>query len=424
MTTVYSFAVHTLGCKVNQYETELITNQLLGYGFRLVDFSESADVYVINTCTVTKKSDQKSRQWIARAIRRNQDAMIAVTGCYAQRAKTQVEQMDGVGLVIGNESKTKLAEQVCDTLNIKSSSRRSMDIRQHFHTRALIKVQDGCDNFCSFCVVPHVRGAPRSRPLNKILTETSELIFLGVKEIVLTGINLGKYGQDLVPKLGLIDLVKAVQEIQLLARFRLSSIEVNDITAQMIDCISSSGKFCHHLHIPLQSGDDQILQRMNRNYSVEQYLRTIGELKQRMPDLALTTDVMVGFPGETTTQFKKTKVAMEKAAFRKAHVFRYSDREGTKAVSFTGKVSQQTKEARSKELIELSHELSSSYLDAFVGRTLQVLVERVNEEGHGSGITDNYMKVEFPASGQLEGALRSVRIERRDGLDLYGRIVP
>ena len=417
-----SFAVHTLGCKVNQYETELITNDLLNYGLALVDFSDSADVYIVNTCTVTERSDHKCRQWIARAKRRNPEAVVAVTGCFAQRAKGQLTEIEGVSLVLGNESKKELASQVCKILNIEKSAGRPAPRRQHFHTRALIKVQDGCNNYCSFCIVPYVRGEPRSRALDEIASEISELSLSGVREFVLTGINLGKYGQDLEQGIEMTDLLRAVERTPQPARFRLSSIEVKAITPRLIEFLSKNGRFCRHLHIPLQSGDNDILRSMNRDYTVEKYFEIVGEIRRQIPSLALTTDVMVGFPGETSAQLENTKSAVEKMGFGKIHVFKYSDREGTKAFGLGDKVSPEIKEKRSSELIELGRRSAIAYLEALVGKTVQVLVEKTDEAGRAWGIMDNYAKIGFPAPAGVRGELLDVLVEQREGLKLRGKI--
>jgi len=420
---MYSFAVHTLGCKVNQYETEVMTKDLLECGFELVDFSQRADVYVINTCTVTGKSDHKSRKYITKALRKNPGAIVAVTGCYAERVKEELKSTSGIDLVLGNHSKDKIAERIAQKLQIEQHRQGILPHAQHFHTRALVKVQDGCDNFCSYCIVPYVRGAPRSRPLKEVRAEISALVQSGVKEVVLTGINLGKYGQDLEAKLKLADLLKATDGVARLVRIRLSSIEVKDLTTEVIAFLSSSPRFCRHLHIPLQSGDDYILKSMNRNYTADEYLRVVKEIRKMMPGIALTTDVMVGFPGETEEQFKKTKLMVKKAAFRKVHVFKYSDRAGTSASCFSKKVDYETKDRRSKELIDLGQNLAEACLDKFVGKKMDVLVEKKAPDGYLVGLTDNYIRIYFSGSKDLEGSIVQVLAEKREGQSLRGRIV-
>lgn len=420
---MYSFAVHTLGCKVNQYETEVMTKDLLECGFELVDFSQRADVYVINTCTVTGTSDHKSRKYINKALRKNPSAIVAVTGCYAERVKEELKSTSGIDLVLGNRSKDKIAERIARKLQIEHNRQGTLSHAQHFHTRALVKVQDGCDNFCSYCIVPYVRGAPKSRSLKEVRAEISALVQSGVKEVVLTGINLGKYGQDLEAKLKLVDLLKAIDGIARLVRIRLSSIEVKDLTAEVIAFLSSSPRFCRHLHIPLQSGDDYILKSMNRDYTEDEYLRLVKEIRKMMPNIALTTDVMVGFPGETEEQFKKTKLMVKKSAFSKVHVFKYSDRAGTSASGFSKKVDYETKDRRSKELIDLGKNLAEVCLDKFVGKKMDVLVEKKAPDGYLVGLTDNYIRIYFAGSKDLEGSIVQVLAEKREEQSLRGRIV-
>lgn len=416
------FAIHTLGCKVNQYETETIVGDFLRIGCELVDFSERADVYVINTCTVTQTSDHKSRQWIARARRNNPDAIIAVTGCYAQRAVQEIERIPGVDLVVSNDRKDEIAGLICVKLGLEVHP-QEMPHKQCFHTRALVKVQDGCDNFCSFCIVPYVRGKPRSRGLQEIVGEVTDLVKNGVKEVVLTGVNLGKYGQDWQPQLNLIDLIKSMDKIEGLARVRLSSIEVNDLTHDIIMLLSSSSRFCPHLHIPLQSGDDHILNSMNRNCTAAEYLDVVNEVKEAIPGIALTTDVMVGFPTETEEQFEKTKLLMKNVAFRKAHVFKYSERQGTRASNFPAKVTPQVMEHRSKKLLEISQEMAKDYLQSYVGKEVGVLVEKVNNNGELTGLTGNYMRVNFAGDESMKGRLIEVLVERRCGDLLMGSVI-
>lgn len=420
---VYSFAVHTLGCKVNQYETEAIVSDLLKRGLKLVDFSEQADVYIVNTCTVTGTSDHKSRQWISKAVRKNPDAFIIATGCYAERAKQEIEDISGVDLVIGNSGKEKIGELVSGQPHIDQAPRSSHPNGQHFHTRALVKIEDGCDNFCSYCIVPYVRGKPKSRAVNDIIKEVSGLVKCGAREIVLTGVNLGKYGRDLGSNVNLTELLKHLKEVPELARIRLSSIEINDITPDMITLLSSSPIFCRHLHMPLQSGDDQILKSMNRHYTAEDYLHIVKEVMAAIPGIAVTTDVMVGFPGETEEQFEKTRWMMEEVRYRKVHVFKYSDREGTKASELSEKISPELKEQRSKKLLDLGRQLSENYVQAFIRKKLEVLAEKTLANKLLTGLSDNYIRVSFEGEEKLKGQLVEVMVERIDQLNLYGRIV-
>jgi len=420
---VYSFAIHTLGCKVNQYETEAIVSDLLKRGLKLVDFSDRADVYIVNTCTVTGTSDHKSRQWISKAVRKNPEAYIIATGCYAERAKQELADIAGVDLVIGNAGKERIGGIVSGQLHIDNPAQSPQPCGQHFHTRALVKIEDGCDNFCSYCIVPYVRGKPRSREVDDIVTETSDLVKNGTREIVLTGINLGKYGRDLEANVSLANLLKRLKDVPELARIRLSSIEVNDINQDILTILSSSPVFCRHLHIPLQSGDDRILRDMNRNYTAEDYLNTVKEVIAAIPDIAITTDAMVGFPGETEEQFEKTRQMMEEIGYRKVHVFKYSDREGVRASKLDDKIKPELKEQRSKKLLDMGRKLSGNYLRSCVGKRMEVLVERALASKSLTGLSDNYVRVSFEGEEKLRGKLVEVMVERIDQLNLYGRIV-
>ncbi|MDI6892357.1 MAG: tRNA (N(6)-L-threonylcarbamoyladenosine(37)-C(2))-methylthiotransferase MtaB [Actinomycetota bacterium] len=419
-----TFSICTLGCKVNQYESERIIQDFLSYGFELVDFSDEADVYIINTCTVTNVSNHKSRQVIRRAIGRNPPALVIVTGCYVNAFPEELRELDGVDMLIKNEDKPHLAELVVGKVS-PGSSRESHRVspRPRLHTRALLKVQDGCDRFCSYCIVPYARGKPLSISRGRVLAEATRLAEAGIKEIVVTGVNLGRYGCDLPNGTNLEGLLADLARIPGLARIRLSSIEPLDITAGLITLISSNLIFCRHLHIPLQSGSDEILRAMNRNYTGEDYVGIIEEIRDKMPGVAITTDVMVGFPGETEEHFKRTKDLISRVRPRKIHVFRFSPRLGTLACSLPGRVSFDVKKRRSAELIELGEELARDFIGGFVGRRLEVLVEKLVEDNLLTGLTDNYIRACFKGPSDLVGELVSVYALRFERGRLYGEIV-
>lgn len=418
-----TFAITTLGCKVNQAETEKMISQFLEAGFELVDLSEEADVSIINTCTVTRQADHKSRQAIRRALQKP-GVFVVATGCGVEMASLGRSSIEGVDLAVGNQDKGRLVSLVQSRLNGEGTKTgMPVPLKPHLHTRALVKVQDGCDHFCSFCIVALVRGKPASRPLAEVTKEVEALAQAGVKEIVVTGVNLGKYGQDLESGPDLIGLLKTILGVDGLGRVRLSSIELNDLTAEFIALFGQNQRFCRHLHVPLQSGSDRILQAMNRGYTAGEYFGKIDQLKAIAPDIALTTDVMVGFPGETDEDFEATRNLIEKIRFRKLHVFRFSPRPGTPAAGFPEQLSEEVKVERSRELIELGARLSWDYLNRFVGRGLEVLVEKKTKDGLLTGLSDNYIRVCFKGPSHLIGELVKVQaVEIRNNY-LFSKLV-
>lgn len=409
-------AICTLGCKVNQYESEEIISGFLGRGCELVDFSETADIYIINTCTVTSTSDHKSRQMIRRAVRANPEALVAVTGCYAEREAASISRIDGVRFVVGNKDKRDLSRIVLGEGgedNFESSKPR-------LRTRALIKVQDGCDQFCSFCQIPYVRGMLRSRPLLEILSEAEMLVEAGAKEIVLTGIHLGKYGFDAKESGGLVCLLDRLQSISGLFRIRLSSIETREVTEDLVGLIAHSDKICRHLHIPLQSGSDRILRGMNRNYSAKEYLEAIRNIRVRVADIAVTTDLIVGFPGETEEDFRQSLRVCREAGFAKIHVFNFSARPGTPAATMERQISAGTRRRRSEEARALNEILARNYGERFLKKRLGVLLE----ERKGdllTGTTDNYLRAAISGPEDLLGELVEVELLEFRGNSYLGR---
>lgn len=430
-------AVYTLGCKVNQYESASLAGLFRERGYRVVDFEDNADVYIINTCTVTHMGDRKSRQLIRRASRANPGALIAVTGCYAQTSPGEVLEISGVDLVVGTRDRAKLVDLVetavkgSGPLNAVSEYTAGDEFEEisslplQERVRAFLKIQEGCTNFCTYCIVPHARGPLRSRQPEMVIEAASGMVAAGFKEIVLTGIQTGAYGQDLGENLTLAHLLRKLSEIPGLLRLRLSSIEPNDITPELVEILSGSKVFCRHLHVPLQSGDDKILQRMGRRYSVWEYNRLVEVLRDNIPGLGLTTDVMVGFPGETKENFENTSTFIEKISFSGLHVFKFSPRRGTPAAEFAEQVDPLMKEERSRKLIQLGKKLSARFASSHLGLDLDVLVEqRFQDENElYEGLTDSYVRVVFPGCEDLKGEVVSVKAERLKGVLLEGRII-
>lgn len=425
-------AFGTLGCKVNFYDTEAMGHQFTQAGYAIVDFeSATADVYVINTCTVTNTGDKKSRQLIRRAIRRNPDAVIVVTGCYAQTSPEEIMAMRGVDLVIGTQGRDNivpLVEQVQSTRQPYNAVRNIRKTRQFEEldvpqfgdrTRAFLKIQEGCNNFCTFCIIPWSRGKLRSREPANVIRQAQMLVDAGYAEIVLTGIHTAGYGEDL-DAYSFAQLLRDLhRDVRGLQRLRISSIESSQLTADVLDVLMSTPTFCRHLHVPLQAGDDTVLQRMRRLYTTDAYATTIEHIRKRWPQVAITTDVITGFPGETEEMFQKGMQFMKEMAFAEMHVFPYSMRTGTVAARMDGHLSTETKHERVLQLIDLSETLQQQYAQQFVGTTLDCLVEREAKDRQGwvSGYTDNYLHVTVEADGATLGKCMPVTIveARADG---------
>ncbi|TCW37698.1 tRNA (N(6)-L-threonylcarbamoyladenosine(37)-C(2))-methylthiotransferase MtaB [Laceyella sacchari] len=420
-------AFHTLGCKVNAYETEAIWQLFMKAGYTRVDFEDKADVYLINTCTVTNTGDKKSRQVIRRAIRRNPDAVIAVTGCYAQTSPAEVAAIPGVDIVVGTQGRDKLTEYVEQYLaqrqpinavgNImKQREYEELDVPDFAdRTRASLKIQEGCNNFCTFCIIPWAKGLSRSRKPENVLNQARQLVAAGYKEIVLTGIHTGGYGEDF-ENYKLADLLWDLDKIEGLNRVRISSIEASQIDERVIEVLNASEKMCRHLHIPLQAGDDEVLKRMRRKYTTAEFKEKIMQLHEAMPNLAITTDMIVGFPGETEEQFNNGYRFVEELKLYQMHVFPYSKRTGTPAARMPDQVPEEVKHERVRKLIELSERLTVTYAQKFVGDVLEVIPERPYKEDPTSGLymgySDNYLQVAFPATEEMVGKVCRVRIDK------------
>ncbi|MDD4899461.1 MAG: tRNA (N(6)-L-threonylcarbamoyladenosine(37)-C(2))-methylthiotransferase MtaB [Candidatus Omnitrophica bacterium] len=414
-----TFKLYTLGCKVNQYESQEIREQLLRLGFAQSNNGKKADLYLINTCTVTGKADSDSLRFIRRAVRENPDARIIVTGCLTELDAKRIKELSGKKLIIRNKDKAHILKflKLPDELNGLNASGIS-DFSGH--TRAFLKIQDGCNNFCSYCKVPLVRGRSRSRKPAEIIAEAGRLAESGFKEIVLTGICLGAYGKDLHPKSNLTQIIKKLIKIDSLKRIRLSSIEAGDVTSGLIKLMAGSGKICRHLHIPIQSGDDRILRSMRRSYTHAGYLKLIRKIKAKVPGIAITTDCLVGFPGEGKENFFNTVKLVKEILPLRVHIFPYSPRKGTKA--FGNKETLPAKEMRERTALlrKVSQECAQKFQKLFSGKEAQVLIESRDKDNPGfwQGHTDNYLKVLVKSRLNLHNKM--VKVKLRDlSIDNY-----
>ena len=429
-------AVATLGCKVNQYESAAIAGLFRDRGYSEVDFGTPAGVYVINTCTVTHLSDRKSRQLIRRAVRTNPEAILVVTGCYAQTSPGELMAMPEVDLLVGTSDRNRIVDLVeasgkAAPVNAVSDIEKACNYEElpapvgQGRVRAFLKIQEGCRNFCSYCIIPYARGPLRSRRPEAVLAEAETLIAGGFKEIVLTGIQTGAYGVDLENKTNLAAIIEKLLHLPGLIRLRLSSIEPNDLTSELIALMEQSQVFCHHLHIPLQSGSDRVLKLMRRRYLTVDYALLLKTLRERIPDLAVTTDIMAGFPGETEEDFTHAFNFVESMAFSGMHVFKFSPRRGTPAAAFPNQVEPRVKDRRSQRLIALGEQLAQNYAEKFTGMILPVLVEQPfpDKDGYWEGLTGNYLRVIFPGQEALRGEIVDIIIEKTGIQYQKGRII-
>ena len=431
-------AFYTLGCKVNQADTASMENLFLRSGHQLVSFDGEADVYIINTCVVTNTGQRKSRQTIHRAIRKNPNALIVVTGCYPQTAAEEVKAIAGVDMIIGNQDRAqivqlveeRLAHRQTDTLDAVHKLTASTAFEEMAagditdKTRAFLKIQEGCNQFCTYCIIPYARGPLRSRSLESIRTETQRLISAGFKEIVLIGIHLGCYGKENPDGPTLYDAVKTVLDVPGVQRLRLGSLESVEVEPRLLTLMQEDARFCRHLHLPLQSGCDKTLQAMHRPYTTAKFKTLLADIKTRVPDIAITTDVIVGFPGETEADFETTCKFAESCGFSKMHIFPFSARKGTPAEKFAGAVTEAVKKERADILGGIDETMHKTFLQAMVGQTAEVLFEQPAGEDYFEGLTGNYQRVFVKSSCRnLGGEILPVKITAFDGEKLFGEII-
>ena len=410
-------AFYTLGCKVNQYETNAMEQQFIKNGYKVVDHHDFADIYVVNTCTVTNIAERKSRQMLRRVKDINKDAILVVCGCYAQVAKEELEKIPEIDIILGINEKNNIVEIVEDYIKKQvrkeeivsdvSNQNEFLDFGDVTYTeknRAVVKVQDGCNMFCTYCIIPYARGRIRSRKIENVVSEITKIAKLGIKEVVITGIHVASYGKDFEENIGLIDLLEAINKIDGIERIRLSSIEPNIIDEEFVKRLSKLEKICPHFHLSLQSGCDETLKRMNRKYTTKKYKEAVDLLRSYFPDVNFTTDVIVGFPGETEEEFNTTYKFLEEIKFYRMHVFKYSKRRGTVAEKMPNQIDGNIKEERSNKLIELSNKNENEYNESYIGKEVNVLFEEY-ENGYFRGYTTNYMMVNVPGKKEDEEKL-------------------
>lgn len=429
-------AFYTLGCKVNQYETEAMMESFEAAGYQIVEYDEYADVYIINTCTVTNMGDRKSRQIIRRALDSNPNAFIAVVGCYSQISPDKVIEIPGVKLVLGTNERARIVElveyamykeekvnMVSDIMEVREFEEMSIK-KYKSKTRAFLKIQEGCDQYCSYCIIPYARGHIRSRRPESILEEVRMLAQNGFKEIVLTGIHVASYGRDL-GNTSLIEIIEQVHEIEGIERIRMSSVEPKTLNDEFIDRLSRLPKICRHFHLSLQSGCNATLKRMNRKYTTEEYLRVVERLREVFPEVAITTDLIVGFPGETEEEFQCTVDFVKTVNFSGIHVFKFSPREGTPAAKYKNQVPPPIKEQRSKIIAEIAQEQETAFKTKFLNKKMDVLFEQgFNEEKDSyEGLTDNYIRVVAVSNEDIKGKILTVELKKLKEDHVEGIIV-
>ena len=429
-------ACYTLGCKVNQYDTEAVLENFKEAGYEVVEFHEFADVYVVNTCTVTHLSDRKCRQMLRKTKKINPDSILVAMGCYAQIAGDKIkDQVEEIDIIVGTDKRQQIVELVeafdrekHETISVVSNI---MDVREfeemtvsHIgeRTRVYVKVQEGCNNYCTYCIIPYTRGRIRSRKEDQVYDEVKRLAGLGFKEIILTGIHVLAYGKDLGDT-NLIQLLKRVHDIEGVERIRMSSIEPIAINEEFIEALRVMPKVCHHFHLSLQSGSDTVLKRMNRKYTTDEYAESVEALRALWPDVAITTDIIVGFPGETDEEFEETLEFVKRVKLSQIHIFPYSAREGTPAARRTDQISPEVKEKREKALAAEEKILRKAFMDQFMGQEMEVLFEK-HHEGYVAGYTSNYLRVQVSGDETLENTIGMVKIEKQlDEHTLYGKLV-
>ena len=424
-------AFYALGCKVNQYEIDCYAKKFSEIGWEIGDFSEKCDAYVINTCAVTNIGERKSRQIIRRAKKKNPDAVVAVTGCYAQTKADEVRNMTEADVVLGTSSRGRIAEIVTAKIKGEDIDLITDIMKERMYeelecegkmerTRAYIKIQDGCNNFCSYCIIPYARGPVRSRKIENVVNEAKRLSSLGFREVVLTGISVASYGRDLKDGSTLKNVIEEVCRIDGIERVRLSSVSPTLFDDEFISFAAGEKKLCRHFHISLQSGSSTVLKRMNRKYTAQEYLDTLSRIREKMPDSGITTDIICGFPEETEEEFSETLDFVKKARFLKVHVFPYSERSGTVAAQMP-QVPHSVREERAAKLIELTERISEEEENRFIGMQTEVLFEQT-EGDYAQGLSGSYLRIYVKGGDELTGKIRKVKIvERKDGI-LFGEI--
>ena len=420
-------ALHNLGCKVNAYETEAMGEELANSGYEIVPFEEGADIYIVNTCTVTNIADRKSRQMLHKAKKMNKNAIVVAVGCYAQAASEKLKKDESIDIIVGNDMKKDIVNIINNCVDKKVSVVDINDtkVKRQYeelniesmeeHTRAYIKIQDGCNQFCTYCIIPYARGRVRSRKLENIINEVKRLSDNGYKEIVLTGIHLSSYGIDIKDEnVSLMDVIEEIGKNDGIKRIRLGSLEPRIITEEFLERLTKVDAFCPHFHLSLQSGCDETLKRMNRRYTSEEYLDGCKLIRKYYPKAAITTDVIVGFPGETEEEFNKCKNFLEKVNFAQMHIFKYSRREGTKAAIMPEQIEDEVKALRSDALIGLNERLHKDYLNSFTGDTKEVLFEekvKIHDKEYFIGHTMEYVKVAIDTDENLENRIVAVKLK-------------
>lgn len=430
-------AFHTLGCKVNTYDTEALAEIFEKEGYSIVGFEDRADVYVINTCTVTNLGDRKSRQMIRKAKKINKDAIIVVAGCYAQTSPEEVMDIPEVNLVIGNKDRksivnlvNKIKDRPEDKINAVVNIMKEQDFEDlsvyeiKGKTRGFIKIQEGCNQFCSYCIIPYARGPIRSRKPESVIKEVKKLIKAGYKEVVLTGIHVASYGKD-IGKTSLIELIRDINELNDLERIRLSSLEPTLLTRMFLGQLATLEKFCPHFHVSLQSGSDIILKAMKRKYTSDEYGQYIDNIREYFPQASITTDIMVGFPGEGDEEFNESYNFVKSIGFSNIHVFKYSPRKGTPASKYSNQVNGRIKDKRSKELIGLASNLERAFYEKFIGSTKRVLFEQSLDINNNiyEGLTNNYIRVLCDSKEDIKGKILTVYLEGIGQGYMKGRII-
>ncbi len=429
----------TLGCKVNQYETNAMMQKMLEGGYSIVEFEQKADVYIINTCTVTNMADRKSRQMLNRVKQLNPNSVLVVTGCYAQVAKEKLQDIPEIDLIIGVNEKNDIVKYIEEAMKNKSSivevsnianQKQFLDFGSVTYTektRAVIKVQDGCNQFCSYCIIPYARGRVRSRNPLSVIEEITKISKLGIKEVVITGIHVASYGKDFSKenlingkrKYLLIDLLEDIQKIDGIERIRLGSLEPTIITKDFVTRLSKLSKICDQFHLSLQSGCNETLKRMNRKYTVEDFENSTKLLRKAFPNVHLTTDIIVGFPGETEEEFENTYQFLKKIKFYKMHIFKYSPRQGTVAANMKNQIDGNIKEKRSTLLINLSNENENYYLNQYLGKQVEVLFEEKEGE-YFKGHTSNYMIAKLKTNKNMQNVIEKIKVKTVENLELIG----